>query len=205
MSKKEHIAAKVLRDLTWHFAGKEQELFITFDDGPTPEVTPWVLSVLKEYDAKATFFCIGKNVKKHPELYQQILNEGHSVGNHSYAHPKGWLVRNNRYYNDIDKAAELIDSDLFRPPFGKIGPFQIHKLKQDFRIIMWDVLSKDYDKNVSREKCFQNVMNYAESGSIIVFHDTTKAEKNLKYALPEMLKEFTEQGYTFNSIEYNSF
>ena len=205
MAKMEHIAAKIVRDLTWHFAGKEKELFLTFDDGPTPEITPWVLSVLKEYDAKATFFCIGKNVKKHPDLYNRILEEGHSVGNHSHTHPRGWLVRNNKYYDDIDKAAEFIVSDLFRPPYGKIGPFQIPKLKKDFKIVMWDVLSRDYDKKLSGERCLKNVMDYAESGSIIVFHDTKKAEKNIKYALPNVLKEFTNQGYTFNSIAYQTF
>lgn len=205
MGKKEHFAAKVIRDLTWHFAGKDKELFLTFDDGPTPEITPWVLDILKENDAKATFFCIGRNVKKYPDLYNRILQEGHSVGNHSYNHPKGWLVRNKKYYDDIDKAAELIDSNLFRPPYGKIGPFQIPKLREDFKIIMWDVLSRDYDPKVSRERCFLNVTDYAESGSIIVFHDIKKAEKNLKYALPEVLKEYSEQGYTFNSIEYNKF
>ena len=139
MGKKEHIAAKVIRDLTWHFAGKDKELFLTFDDGPTPEVTAWVLDILKEYDAKATFFCIGKNVKKYPALFKRILDEGHSVGNHSFSHPKGWLVRNKKYYEDIDNAAELIDSNLFRPPYGKIGPFQIPKLRDDFKIIMLDV------------------------------------------------------------------
>lgn len=202
MPNKEHFAAKIVRDLTWHFAGKEQELFLTFDDGPTPEITPWVLSILKEYDAKATFFCIGKNVKKYPELFQQIIDDGHSVGNHSYSHQKGWLVRNKKYYQDIDKASGLINSNLFRPPYGKIGPFQIPKLKQEFKIVMWDVLSRDYDNKISPERCLQNVTNYAESGSIIVFHDTKKAEKNLKYALPEVLKEFSKQEYTFNSIEY---
>jgi len=133
------------------------------------------------------------------------LNEGHSVGNHSYNHTKGWLVRNKKYYDDIDKAAEFIDSNLFRPPYGKIGPFQIPKIKEDFKIIMWDVLSHDYNPKLSRERCLNNVIEYAESGSIIVFHDTKKAEKNLKYALPRVLDEFSEAGYIFNSIEYKTF
>lgn len=204
MLKKEHIAAKIFRDLTWHFAGKDNELFLTFDDGPTPEITPWVLTTLKEFNARATFFCIGKNVKKHPDLYNQILNEGHSVGNHSYAHIKGWKTSSKKYVESVQKAAQLIDSDLFRPPHGKIRPQQIGQLKKDFKIIMWDVFAKDYDNKLDKEKCLKNVLEFSESGSIIVFHDTLKAEKNLKYVLPKVLKHFSEQGFVFNPIEFKT-
>jgi len=202
MLKKERIAAKVFRDLTWHFTGKDNELFLTFDDGPTPEITPWVLSQLKEFDAKATFFCVGKSVETYPELYQQILDEGHSVGNHSYSHLKGWRTSSKGYVDSAKKAAQIISSDLFRPPYGHIRPKQISVLKQSFKIIMWDVLSKDYSKKIDEEKCLNNVIDYAESGSIIVFHDSQKAEKNLRYALPKVLEHYTEKGYAFNSIEF---
>ncbi len=201
MLKKEHIAAKIFRDLTWHFTGKDNELFLTFDDGPTPEITPWVLAALKEFNARATFFCIGKNVKKHPDLYNQILNEGHSVGNHSYTHIKGWRNSNKKYIQSVQKAAQVIDSNLFRPPYGKIRPQQTKQLKQDFKIIMWDVFAKDYNSKLDKEKCLKNVLDFSESGSIIVFHDTFKAERNLKYVLPKVLKHFSEQGFVFNPIE----
>ena len=204
MLKKEHIAAKVFRDLSWHFTGKDNELFLTFDDGPTPEITQWVLSCLKEFDAKATFFCIGKNVKKYPELYKQILDEGHSVGNHTQNHNKGWFTRNKGYVQGVRKAAEVIDSNLFRPPYGKIRTKQIALLKKDFKIIMWDVLTKDYDRKLDKEKCLKHALDHTESGSIIVFHDTLKAEKNLKYVLPQFIKHFSDLGYIFNPIEFKN-
>lgn len=203
MIKKEHIAAKIVRDLTWHFTGKDKELFLTFDDGPTKEITPWVLEILKEYNAKATFFCIGKNVIRYPEIFNRILQDGHSVGNHSYSHFKGWFIKNKKYYENIEKAAKLIKSDLFRPPYGKIGPFQVPKLRERYKIVMWDVLSRDYDSKMSKERCLEYVLDYAESGSIIVFHDTKKAERNLKYVLPEVLRIYSEAGFTFNAIEYS--
>lgn len=204
MIKKEHIAAKIFRDLTWHFTGKENELYLTFDDGPTPEITPWVISLLKEYNAKATFFCIGKNVKKHPEIYQQILNEGHSVGNHSYSHMKGWFTNNKKYIHNVKKAALYIDSNLFRPPYGKIRPKQVEVLKHQFKIIMWDVLSRDYNAKLDQEKCLKNAITLTDSGSIIVFHDSLKAEKNLKRVLPRVLKYYSDQGFIFNPIEFKT-
>lgn len=202
MLRKKHIVAKIFSDLSWHFTGKDNELFLTFDDGPTPEITPWVLSLLKEYNAKATFFCIGQNVQNYPELYNQILNEGHSIGNHTYSHIKGWLTGNKKYVRSVRKAAQFIDSNLFRPPFGRIRPKQIAQLKKDFKIIMWDVFSRDYNRKLDKDKCLNNVLDITESGSIIVFHDTTKAEKNLKYVLPKVLKHFSELGFEFNSIEF---
>ncbi|PLX18272.1 MAG: polysaccharide deacetylase family protein [Marinilabiliales bacterium] len=201
MLKKEHVAAKIFRDLTWHFAGKEDELFLTFDDGPTPEITPWILSVLKEYDAKATFFCIGGKVERFPELYNQIVDDGHSIGNHGYLHMNGWRTGTEKYVRNVERAACFINSNLFRPPYGRIRPKQISMLKQHFKIIMWDVISRDYDNDISGEECLENVLDYTESGSIIVFHDNLKAEKNLKYTLPKFLEHFTKQNYTFNSIE----
>jgi peptidoglycan/xylan/chitin deacetylase (PgdA/CDA1 family) len=198
--KAEHIGAIVYRDLIWNFHGKENELFLTFDDGPEPDITNWVLSVLKEYDAKATFFCVGNKVEKFPETYNKIINEGHSVGNHTYSHVKGWTTASKEYISNIEKASLFIDSNLFRPPYGRIRPHQIKALKKDYKIIMWDVLSKDYDSEVSNEECLKNVLDYAESGSIVVFHDKLKAQEKLKFVLPKVLKHFSEKGFTFNVI-----
>ena len=200
MLKREHIAAKVFRDLIWHFVGKDQELFLTFDDGPEPDITPWVLSVLKEFDAKVTFFCVGNKVEKYADIYQQILNDGHSVGNHTYSHIKGWSTASKDYLEDVRKAEKFIETSLFRPPFGRIRPHQLRKIKEDYKIIMWDVLCRDYDEKVSNKECLDNVIEYAESGSIVVFHDTLQAESNLKYVLPKVLKHFADKGFVFNSI-----
>ncbi len=201
MIKKEHLAAKIFRNLTWHFRGRANEIFLTFDDGPTPEITPWVLSVLEDYNAKATFFCLGSKVKNNPEIYHQILKSGHVTGNHTYSHLSGWKTPNQKYYDDIKKASAFIDSKLFRPPYGRISPLQLKNLKKEYQIIMWDVLSDDYHPKTSPQKCFKNIVNYAKPGSIIVFHDNEKAIVNLKYALPEILKYFSEQGFVFKSID----
>jgi len=201
MIKKEHLAAKIFKDLTWHFAGKEDELFLTFDDGPNPEITPWILSVLEEYDARATFFCIGGKVEKYPDLFDQITESGHSVGNHGYLHMDGWVSNTERYVRNVHRAAGFINSNLFRPPYGRIRPRQAYQLKKDFRIIMWDVLSRDFDNNMSPEKCLDRVLTYTESGSIVVLHDNQKAEKNLKYVLPRVLDYFSTKGFVFNAIE----
>lgn len=198
--KAEHIGAIVCRDLIWNFHGKEKELFLTFDDGPEPDITNWVLSVLKEYDAKATFFCVGNKVEKHPEIYNNIIAQGHSVGNHTYSHVKGWTTASKDYILDVEKASKFIDSNLFRPPYGRIRPHQLKVLKNDYKIIMWDVLSKDYDENVSNDDCLKNVLDYVESGSIIVFHDKLQAQEKLKFVLPKVLDHFTEKGFTFNAI-----
>jgi len=202
MLKAEHMGAIVFRDLVWHFLGKENELFLTFDDGPEPEITPWVLSELKKFNAKATFFCVGNKVEKNPDLYNQILDEGHSVGNHTYSHIKGWATASKNYISDVEKAKEFIKSELFRPPYGRVRPHQLKQLKKDFKIIMWDVLSKDYDQKTTNEQCFKNVTEYAESGSIIVFHDNQKAQNNLYSTLPRVLEHYTEKGFIFNSISF---
>ncbi len=204
MIKKEYIASKFFKEIVWNFSDKEKELFITFDDGPTEGITQWVLSILAEYNAKATFFCTGSNVENSPELFKQIIAKGHSVGNHGYSHLKGWRTSNEKYYKDVVKASEHINSNLFRPPYGKIKPSQIKHLKKDFKIVMWDVLTRDYNNNLKKESCLRKTMHLIKSGSIIVFHDTEKAERNLKYVLPKVLKYYSAKGFQFSPIEYSN-
>ncbi len=193
---------KLYWSFNWRISDKSKSLYLTFDDGPTPEITLWVLAQLDKYNAKATFFCIGRNVEKYPDIYQAIINKGHAVGNHTYSHLKGWRTKNNEYINDIKLAAQFIKSKLFRPPYGKIRQQQIRKLKKyGFKLFMWDVLSEDYNHNVSEQQCFENVKQYMQQGSIIVFHDSVKAEKNLFATLPVVLKTYTEKGFVFRKLK----
>ncbi|QNA45130.1 polysaccharide deacetylase family protein [Lacibacter sediminis] len=190
-------------DLTWSFPSKEKVLYLTFDDGPTPGATEFVLDELKKYNAHATFFCIGNNVQQHPDLYQRLFAEGHRVGNHTYDHLNGFHTKDELWLNNIKEAAKWIDSDLFRPPYGKIRSFPAKVLKESnppFKIIMWSVLSADFDTNISPQKCFENVKKHTKPGSIIVFHDSEKAFSNLRFALPEVLKLFSGEGYRFEVI-----
>lgn len=189
------------KNLIWSIKTTKKEVFLTFDDGPIPEVTPWVLETLKQYEAKATFFCVGDNVKKHPDVYRMIVDQGHKVGNHTMNHLNGWTNFNKTYFENIEKCNALIHSNLFRPPYGKIKPSQISHLKNDYRIIMWDVLTKDYDASVTGEYCFEKVKKNCKPGSIIVFHDSIKAEKRLRKALPKSLEYLKQEGYTFSSIQ----
>lgn len=245
--------------LLWNLPANTKTLYLTFDDGPIPEITPWVLSLLKEFNAKATFFCIGDNIAKHPKVFKQILAEGHSIGNHSFNHLNGWKTSAEDYVENVflteyqilksssETESEKIEgriynsrqegeckanpytaqvssrsshndgtssnlnlpayntpplfSKLFRPPFGKISPVQIKKLQQrGYKIVMWDVLSEDYNRGLSAEKCFKNVINYAKPGSIIVFHDSLKASANLQEILPKVLKFYKEKGYEFKGL-----
>ncbi|WP_340200447.1 polysaccharide deacetylase family protein [Ascidiimonas sp. W6] len=189
------------RNRIWNYTKGKQQVFLTFDDGPTPGVTDWVLDVLNQYNAKATFFCIGKNVQAHKELYNRILSEGHTLGNHTNNHLNGWKTKTTDYIKNVDKAAEEIDSNLFRPPYGKMGFKQAALLaKKGYKIIMWDVLAMDWDKNLTPDTCYQNVINNTEDGSIIVFHDSLKASKNLKAILPEILKNLKLKGFSFETI-----
>lgn len=188
--------------LTWRLPTREKVLYLTFDDGPIPEVTPWVLEQLRGHDAKATFFCVGANVRKHPDIYRSVLEGGHRTGNHTEQHINGWISLNREYYLDIAKCARVVRSDLFRPPYGKIRPTQVARIKKDYRIIMWDVLSKDYDRELDGDTCFQRVVRTAGPGSIVVFHDSLKAEKRLRTALPKVLDHFASQGYRFDTIPH---
>ena len=188
------------RGLTWTIPNDNNEVYLTFDDGPIPEVTPWVLDVLKEKNVKATFFCVGDNVAKNPDIYQRILSEGHTVGNHTYHHVSGWKMKNEDYKIEVDKAAQLIQSNLFRPPYGQISPGQYNLLKDDYKIVMWDVLTKDYEQSLSSETCYQNVVKGTKSGSIIVFHDSIKAECNLRDILEKSIDYLLDYGYVLKSI-----
>lgn len=201
LSKTPSIVSSFPSSLVWKLSRKEKKLFLTFDDGPTPEVTNSVLEILKKYEAKATFFCLGKNILQHPVLYNQIISEGHTTGNHTHTHLNGWKTKNAKYFEDIDMAANIIRSNLFRPPYGKLRTSQILRLKNNFKIIMWEILSGDYSNKISPEKCADNVISNAKAGSIIVFHDSVKAKKNVLFALPLVLEHFSRLGYTFDSIK----
>ena len=196
---------KIYPSYIWNGPTKEKKLYLTFDDGPHPEITPFVLSELKKFDALATFFCIGKNVLAYPDVYKQILSDGHAVGNHTQNHLNGWKTSNEVYLKDVAEAANYIDTDLFRPPYGKITMFQAKNLRaamkgKEPRVIMWDVLSADFDTNISKEESLQFVVLRASPGSIIVFHDSERAFQKLSYALPKVLHHFTNKGYKFISI-----
>jgi peptidoglycan/xylan/chitin deacetylase (PgdA/CDA1 family) len=185
----------------WHVETTEKILFLTFDDGPIPEVTPWVLDELIKYNAKATFFCIADNVCKYPEIYKQISAHGHQVGNHTFSHINGWESNTKNYLKNTVKATNHIDSKLFRPPHGKIKPSQAKALrKQGYKIIMWDVLSADFDQSIKPNQCLDNVLKNAGKGSIIVFHDSLKAKDNLYDTLPKVLAYFSKQGYLFEKL-----
>lgn len=183
----------------WSIDTKEKLVYLTFDDGPHPEATPFVLDELKKYNAKATFFCIGENVEAHPDIYKRIIGEGHRTGNHTQDHLNGWKTDTDTYLANISKAAKRIDSNLFRPPYGRIKVRQAKRLK-DYQIIMWDVLSGDFDESLSKEKCLANVISRSGPGSIIVFHDSEKAFTCLKYALPASMEFFSKNGYSFKEI-----
>jgi len=194
------ILKRLFPDLIWERKTNEKVIYLTFDDGPHPDITPQVLEILDEYDSKATFFCVGENVSKFPDTFKSIINNGHRVGNHSYNHISGWKSSNAVYFENIEKAGEIINSELFRPPYGRIAPSQIKLLKKKYSIVMWSVLTYDFDKKVSKEQCLRNSIVKTKPGSIVVFHDSLKSEVNLLYALPLFLKHFTEKGYSFKVL-----
>jgi len=188
---------------TWRVPTREKVLYLTFDDGPIPEVTPSVLAILRRYKAKATFFCVGDNVNKHPEVFEQVLTEGHTIGNHTFHHLNGWATRAEDYLQNISACAERVRSRLFRPPYGKIKPQQAEWLfKNEYKIVMWDVLSGDFDTQITGERCLQNIINHAAEGSVVVFHDSQKAADRVLYALPRVLEHYAAQGYRFAAIPH---
>lgn len=207
MVKVPKIIKKIFFNQIWDIPNKENKVYLTFDDGPTPIVTEWVLEVLAKEKIKATFFCIGDNIRKNPAIFQKILYSGHTIGNHTYNHLKGWKTSTKKYLENIDKCqSEILNqhpnysSKFFRPPYGKIKLHQSILLrKKGYKIIMWDVLSKDYNTEISDKKCFENTKKTV-SGSIIVFHDSLKAENKLKNTLPQTIAFLKEKGFTFDTI-----
>jgi peptidoglycan/xylan/chitin deacetylase (PgdA/CDA1 family) len=193
------------RKLVWRMPTDDKPaVYLTFDDGPHPIATPFVLDTLKGYNAKATFFCIGKNVDEQPEIYRNIQEQGHTIGNHTQNHLNGWKTDNDNYIKNVDIAARKIKSNLFRPPYGRITRGQIKALRnKPYIIYMWDVLSGDFDTNLTPEQCLKNVLNNIEPGSIIVFHDSEKAWPRMCYALPEVLKYCTEKNWQLRSLPNN--
>lgn len=187
-------------ETVWRIPMKHKAVFLTFDDGPIPEVTPWVLDLLDHYGIKATFFCVGDNVRKHPETFRMVVERGHSVGNHTMHHLQGAKVTTARYVADIMEAHALIDSPLFRPPHGLIRWEQAAAIKDNMRIIMYDLVTRDYSKKLTGEQVLDNVRRYVRNGSIIVFHDSLKSESNLRYALPRAIEWLNENGYQFLPI-----
>jgi len=222
-AKTPHIVKRLFPNLTWDIPTVKKVIYLTFDDGPTPEITPWVLSELKKYNAKATFFCIGKNVIAYPDIFKATIESGNTIGNHTHNHVNGWKKSTKIYLENINKAQQVIDTEidnceqvflksktfkqkspskhLFRPPYGKIKN-NITKtlLEKEYKVIMWDVLSGDFDQSITKEKCLKNVINNTIEGSIVVFHDSVKASGNLKFVLPQVLDHFSKKGFTFEGI-----
>ena len=203
---------KIFSGHIWNFSKDQKIVYLTFDDGPTAEITTWTLEILKSYNAKATFFCIGENIEKNPNLFRQILSEGHSIGNHTHNHMNGWHSDTHEYMKNVDLCQKTIQDyvaennfqlKLFRPPYGKLKPQQIKSLKQrGYKIIMWDILSADFDTTISPEKCAENVLNNIQPGSIIIFHDSIKASPNLKYALLKTLAYLKKNGFEMHAIQF---
>ncbi|MBS1646462.1 MAG: polysaccharide deacetylase family protein [Bacteroidetes bacterium] len=191
---------KIFKHCHWSFPNNENKIYLTFDDGPTPEVLPFILKTLDEYKIKATFFCVGDNIKKHPALANELLEKGHSIGNHTQHHVNGWTTSNALYFKEIEDFEKTHQTQLFRPPYGRIKKSQERYLSRQHHIIMWDVLSYDYDKKINAETCYKNVIENTRSGSIIVFHDNIKAFSHLQYALPKSLDFLLKKGFLFETI-----
>lgn len=191
----------LLPDIRWHFPRNQKVIYLTFDDGPEPAVTPQVLDLLLRYMAKATFFCIGSRVEQHPELYNRLMQEGHTTGNHSYSHPRGFRTPHAAYLSDIQKASHNIRSPLFRPPYGQLTVRAYRHLRRQYRIVMWDVLSGDFDVNRSPEQVAARTIRHIRPGSVVVFHDSIKAAPRMLTALEQVLEHFSREGFLFRCIE----
>ena len=185
----------------WRKDKDKKVIYLTFDDGPTEEITHWILKTLDEFEVKATFFCIGNNAEKHPEIVDEIRQNGHSVGIHGYSHVRGLYKKQEEYLNDIKKSESIIKSKIFRPSHGRIYPSQVKKLNElGYKVVLWDVITRDYDTNLKEEEVLKIAKKYTRNGSIVVFHDSLKAEKNMKYAFPLAVKYWIENGYTFETL-----
>jgi peptidoglycan/xylan/chitin deacetylase (PgdA/CDA1 family) len=191
---------KIVPGALWRMNKTEKKIYITFDDGPVPGVTPEALSVLKKFGVKATFFCVGNNVRKHPEIFKQIISEGHSVGNHTFDHANGWELTTRNYLKEVQQCADVFSSGLFRPPYGKMRPSQRKAIQRKFKIVLWDVLTYDFDKEWSGEDCLQTALKYSREGSIVVFHDSEKAKERMLYALPKFIEEMKRRGFEFGVL-----
>jgi len=196
------IAKRLYTNYVWSGKPKANAVYLTFDDGPIPEATPWVLEQLEKVGAKATFFCIGANVEKHPDIFQMVQDHGHLIGNHTQTHPSGWASKHDAYIQNVKNASKVISSNLFRPPYGRIKDSQAKTLMEaGYKIIMWDILSGDFDSTISADKCYQNVMNHIESGSIVVLHDSLKSIAKLKAFLPDLLDTLQDEGFEMLSLD----
>lgn len=194
------ILRRLMPDLIWEIED-EEGIFLTFDDGPTPGVTEWVLSMLDKYDAKATFFVLGKNVEMYPDLFQKILDAGHKVGNHTYSHQKGWGMSLRRYIEDVDLAADMVHSELFRPPYANITINQFRAVAQRYKVVMWSILTRDYNRAVSPKSCLRGAIRDLRGGDIVSLHDSAKSFRNMSYALPAILRKAREKGLTCKILE----
>ena len=208
------IIKKIFSNYTWDVSNSGNTVYLTFDDGPIPEITTWVLEKLKKYDLKATFFCIGENIEKHPEIFKKVIREGHAIGNHTFNHLNGWKTPTEAYIKNIKLCEEVIEkttdynskSKLFRPPYGKLKTAQARAIeKLGYEIIMWDLLSADFDTTLSKEQCLNNVLSKVKPGSIIVFHDSIKAFKNLEYVLPKTLAFLKENNFNCDVLRHKQF
>ena len=190
----------------WRIKTSDKKIYLTFDDGPIPEVTEWVLDQLSIYNAKATFFCVGENIERNPEIFHKIIKNGHAAGNHTYNHLKGWQSENEVYLNNFDYCQKALENtgqnskNLFRPPYGRIKNSQAQEILKTYKIVMWSVLTKDYDANYDSELCLKNAIKKTKPGSIVLFHDSIKAQKNLQFVLPKYLEHFNSQGFKFEVL-----
>lgn len=198
---------KLFPGYIWDIPTTQKTVYLTFDDGPIPEITEWVLNLLKKHDIKATFFCIGNNIEKNPHIFQKVINDGHAIGNHTFNHINGWNSDNSTYFENTEACRQSIlhhskkDSKLFRPPYGKISRQQTKEIKNlGYKIVMWDVLSADFDTTITPQKCLDNVIKNATNGSVIIFHDSIKAFTNLEYALPRVIEYLKENGFRFGTV-----
>lgn len=200
IAKTPKIAKKAFPRLTWSASEVDKAIYLSFDDGPTEENTVWILHQLEKYNAKASFFCLGKNVVMHQHLLDYMLCEGHSVGNHTYNHLNAWKTSKEKYLADIAACEKIFHAKLFRPPYGKLRPGIRTEILENYQIIMWDVMSYDFDQKISTEDCYNNVVKNAKEGSIIVFHDSVKAQKNMRAVLPKVLAHFSDLGFQFRAL-----
>jgi len=187
----------------WRVSAKEKVLYLTFDDGPIPELTPWILDTLQPFQAKATFFCVGDNVHKYPDIFKRTIAEGHAAGNHTFHHLNGWKTPLTPYLDNVQRCQEQVNTRLFRPPYGRMTRQQHAALHADYQVVMWDVLSGDFDQSITPQKCLNNVLRNARPGSIVVLHDNIKATENIRYALPRILQVFSNKGYRFESLHHH--